>query len=185
MGVRKKVCTGCGHSFPPTTKHFYPNRTKAVGLTPKCRECAKQTRRIWSKNNRAKANEAVTRWRRENPESAKAINSRAYAKRPIEDRRRRAKATREKLKSEILQAYGGPICVCCGEDEPLFLTLDHINGGGRQERLAAKGKLWAKLRKLGFPPGYQVLCFNCNCGRARNGGVCPHKCRRAKCVSKI
>lgn len=22
---------------------------------------------------------------------------------------------------------------------------------------------------------YQLLCFNCNCGRHRNGGVCPHK----------
>jgi hypothetical protein len=20
-----------------------------------------------------------------------------------------------------------------------------------------------------------VLCYNCNCGRARNGGVCPHQ----------
>jgi hypothetical protein len=22
---------------------------------------------------------------------------------------------------------------------------------------------------------FQVLCFNCNIGRERNGGMCPHK----------
>lgn len=26
-----------------------------------------------------------------------------------------------------------------------------------------------------FPDGFQILCFNCNCGRHRNGDVCPHK----------
>jgi hypothetical protein len=26
-----------------------------------------------------------------------------------------------------------------------------------------------------FPPGFQLLCSNCNHGRARNGGICPHK----------
>jgi hypothetical protein len=27
----------------------------------------------------------------------------------------------------------------------------------------------------GFPPGYQVLCMNCNHGKRMNNGVCPHK----------
>lgn len=31
---------------------------------------------------------------------------------------------------------------------------------------------WAILN--GFPDELQLLCFNCNCGRQRNGGVCPH-----------
>lgn len=26
----------------------------------------------------------------------------------------------------------------------------------------------------GFPAEYQILCFNCNIGRSRNGGRCPH-----------
>ena len=25
-----------------------------------------------------------------------------------------------------------------------------------------------------FPDFLQILCFNCNCGRNRNGGICPH-----------
>ncbi len=26
-----------------------------------------------------------------------------------------------------------------------------------------------------FPPGFRVLCYNCNCGRNHNKGICPHK----------
>jgi hypothetical protein len=26
-----------------------------------------------------------------------------------------------------------------------------------------------------FPAGFQVLCLNCNHGRFRNGGICPHQ----------
>jgi hypothetical protein len=34
------------------------------------------------------------------------------------------------------------------------------------------------LKKRGYPPGYRVLCFNCNRGRYLNGGVCPHEIER-------
>jgi hypothetical protein len=29
--------------------------------------------------------------------------------------------------------------------------------------------------KHNFPPGFRLLCSNCNFGRARNHGVCPHQ----------
>lgn len=79
-----------------------------------------------------------------------------------------------------LQAYGGPKCSCCGEDNPLFLTLDHINNDAPEERRryrkSGRSSLtYGQLRKLGYPSGRRVLCFNCNCGRQRNGGGCPHK----------
>lgn len=45
----------------------------------------------------------------------------------------------------------------------------------------AGDKLFAYLKRAGYPPGYQVLCFNCNCGRAKRGGVCPHKAKVMKC----
>lgn len=32
---------------------------------------------------------------------------------------------------------------------------------------------WLKDNK--YPKGFQVLCTNCNTGRHRNGGICPHK----------
>jgi len=30
------------------------------------------------------------------------------------------------------------------------------------------------LKKNNYPDGFQVLCMNCNLGKQRNNGVCPH-----------
>lgn len=79
---------------------------------------------------------------------------------------------------EALSHYGGPVCKCCGEDNIFFLTLDHVNNDGAEHRRETGGKSGKNLawwlKKHNYPSGFQVLCFNCNCGRARNGGVCPH-----------
>ncbi len=69
------------------------------------------------------------------------------------------------------------MCPHCDETILEFLTLDHVNNDGaahRKELGWRKGgqALYPLLKKLGFPDGFQVLCFNCNCGRGR--GVCPH-----------
>ncbi len=37
----------------------------------------------------------------------------------------------KKLKTDVIEAYGGH-CSCCGADFPGFLSVDHINGGGRK-----------------------------------------------------
>lgn len=81
------------------------------------------------------------------------------------------------LRLAAMLAIGGPVCACCGETELRFLTLDHINGGGNIERRTSipSSALYRRLRDRGYPPGFQVLCFNCNSGRHFNGGVCPHK----------
>ena len=82
------------------------------------------------------------------------------------------------LKRAVMEAYGGAECACCGEAEMAFLTLDHINGDGKEDRkkLGLGVAFYANLKKGGFPrkDELQVLCFNCNCGRSVNGGVCPH-----------
>lgn len=82
------------------------------------------------------------------------------------------------LREEAYAGYGGFKCVCCGVQEPCFLTLDHVDGGGRKHRAAEKlrteDELYKWVIKNNHPPLLQVMCFNCNCGRARNGGVCPH-----------
>lgn len=30
------------------------------------------------------------------------------------------------------------------------------------------------IKMLNYPEGYQVLCYNCNCGKSINNGICPH-----------
>jgi hypothetical protein len=81
--------------------------------------------------------------------------------------------------------YGGLRCICCGEDEFSFLSLDHVSGAGNIERAKLFGDryqgghhIYRALRLQGYPSGYQVLCMNCQVGRRDNGGICPHQSRR-------
>jgi len=67
-------------------------------------------------------------------------------------------------------------CVCCGVKEISFLSIDHIKDDGFKKRdKHGLGKhLYRMLVKMGFPRGFQVLCFNCQWGKRLNGGFCPH-----------
>lgn len=97
-----------------------------------------------------------------------------------ESERLRSLAKNRQEKEFILHAYGNQ-CACCGEKEVIFLTLDHINRNGNDQRrkfgIPGGHAFYRFLRKSGYPPGYQVLCFNCNSGEHLNGGTCPHKCK--------
>lgn len=100
-------------------------------------------------------------WRRANPE------------RTIEIQR----GQRERRKHDVIVAYGGK-CVCCGEAAEAFLTVDHINGGGRAHLRSIKRTpglhfyIW--LKKQGFPKDqFRLLCMNCNFALGHYG-VCPH-----------
>lgn len=77
-------------------------------------------------------------------------------------------------------AYYGNQCQCCSETNPLFLTIDHINNDGAKHRreirkLGTGSNFYYWLVSNNFPEGFQLLCFNCNCGKQRNKGICPHK----------
>ncbi len=93
-----------------------------------------------------------------------------------------AKYSLDRLRRKVYEAYGDK-CVCCGESNPLFLTIDHINNDGAQHRRALNrrrrgsdtGAILRWARDNNYPDTLQLLCWNCNCGRQRNGGVCPHK----------
>src|SRR5690242_9253252 len=64
-----------------------------------------------------------------------------------------SKLRHQRLKAAVIEAYGGK-CECCGETEPLFLTIDHINGNGGERRKAGEGgggALYFQLKKRGFP----------------------------------
>ena len=89
------------------------------------------------------------------------------------------KEAHQRLKIEVFKAYGGPKCSCCGEFRLEFLSIDHVNGGGRQHRQQVYGKkdggnLYAWIKGNGYPHGFRVLCFNCNCAHGFSG-YCPHE----------
>ncbi len=80
------------------------------------------------------------------------------------------------LRTEMIATYGGK-CACCGEQESIFLDLDHINNDGAADRRERGNgqRLLVWLKANDWPRDrYQLLCCNCNQGKARNGGVCPH-----------
>lgn len=77
----------------------------------------------------------------------------------------------------VLQHYsnGDPKCACCGEAIYEFLSLDHIDGGGTQHRKKLGSKyIVSWIIQNNFPPGFQVLCHNCNMAKGFYG-VCPHQ----------
>lgn len=80
-------------------------------------------------------------------------------------------------KTNVIAAYGGA-CVCCGETERDFLTIDHALGNGAQERrLLNNGtgaRFYQSLRRRGYPKEYyRLLCMNCNFAIG-HFGACPH-----------
>jgi hypothetical protein len=85
------------------------------------------------------------------------------------------KRTRLKTKKLVIDHYGGK-CACCGETELSFLTLDHIDGGGRQHRIRLGGgkDFYQAMKRLGFPDGLQVLCANCHLSKTVLG-QCIHR----------
>jgi len=94
------------------------------------------------------------------------------------------KKWRRKLRHDVLSNYSKKIsnsditcCNCCGENEFLiFLTIDHITN--RKSTTRCNGlvgiPLYTCLRVNGYPPGYQILCCNCNSAKG-DSGMCPHK----------
>lgn len=87
--------------------------------------------------------------------------------------------TYRKFSRDVIILYGGK-CVCCGETELNFLTLDHINNDGalqRKERSAGSATYkWVMKER---PADLQVLCYNCNCAKGHYG-ICPHEIARGK-----
>lgn len=85
---------------------------------------------------------------------------------------------RRKRKAVVMERLGGR-CVCCGETELVFLTIDHVEGGGTAERRTRKeAYTWERVKKEGYPEGrYQVLCWNCNAAKHFDPLGCPHQRR--------
>jgi hypothetical protein len=76
----------------------------------------------------------------------------------------------------VLKYYsGGDVkCACCGEKHQEFLTIDHVDGNGAQHRREIGENLYRWLVLNNFPPGFRVLCSNCNTALGIYG-VCPHQ----------
>jgi hypothetical protein len=164
-----RTCKKCGLSQP--LEEFPIADAKSGVRRHECRTCIRAR---------------MHRYYQERPETYKSRANASY------DARRKAwlktpegRAWKKAQASGALQAarklvlghYGGR-CACCGESHPRFLTIDHVNDDGKEMRAEVHSVAYRFYRWLirnNYPDGFQVLCFNCNIGRALNGGICPHK----------
>lgn len=156
-----KTCTKCGESKALSA---FSVRKDTGGRRAICKPCEAARREEWKKSDSAAAREY--RDRRSDSTFWKKHGALIRAKR----------------RAAVLEAYGSK-CVCCGEDTPEFLTVDHINNDGARHREAISPSdprggsgtyLYIWLKRHGFPKdNFQLLCWNCNCAKGRYGS-CPH-----------
>ena len=92
------------------------------------------------------------------------------------------KQVRDELRVEVLTYYGDGKCSCvhCGFNDIRALSLDHINGREMNDLTArvmgvkvenSEG-LYRRLRREGFPQGYQTLCMNCQWIKRHDNNEC-------------
>lgn len=170
-----RKCRKCGQDKPEeafeciSPKHGWRRRECKVctkervrGYADESKRRIREYRRDWHVRNRDKVISRVNDWVKANPDK----------------RRKNALAYYYRLQFAAIEAYGGYRCEWCGIDEPLVLTLDHVENDGADHRRSITGsatkgtghRLYKWLRENGYPPGFQVLCYNCNMGKYRNGG---------------
>lgn len=135
-----------------------------------CKSCESTRKKNWYNQN-------LDMVRRQQAEKRQQVKGH----RDPETKRKNAeyqKRYRDKLKAEVYAAYGNR-CACCGEAEVRFLSIDHVDNDGFLNRKAGFDNcttaLMGRIKREGFPPSFQLLCMNCNHGKSRNNGVCPHK----------
>lgn len=168
MDITVSIDTDLTPFIPPNRKH-----TKVINGTKDCGVC--RERKPLDQFNADSRNKS-TGLRSECKACSTQQTLNARAKRNPEDLSAVRKARHVRLKAQCFAAYGG-MCACCGESQIMFLTIDHVNDDGHVERKEygySTTNQYKRILDAGCPASYQVLCFNCNLGRACNGGVCPH-----------
>lgn len=161
---------------PSRPPHCHPDRKQvAHGLCKACYQKAKRDGTLAS---------GQATCHPDRPLLAKGLCHQCYASKQYWDdpekyreiQRERGKATRARVRAEMVAAYGGRCaCASCPETNPAFLTLDHVNGDGKAHRVRVGSHTYNDLRKRGWPrDGFRLLCWNCN-AMTRYGRTCPHE----------
>lgn len=166
---RIKFCSICKKS--KSINEFDVCRNSYDGFQGYCKLCRIEYNKQWRANN--------PDWR-EYRRNHRKLHKEQIS---IHDKNKRLK-----LKQEFMKEYGG-VCICCGESNICFLSIDHIDGKGKEHRLklgiskrgGSTSNVLRDIRKRGWPKdNYRILCYNCNIARAQNNGICPHEEERLK-----
>ncbi len=133
---------------------------------------------------REKRNAVARKWYEKDPSTKQKNNKNWYDTMPYEQKEEYLKRTsdtgRESRKNNrmlCIEHYGEK-CMCeCGCDQsiPSLLTLAHPNNDGARDREEHGNHLYDVLVRNNFEHPYSISleCWNCNCGKRMNGGICP------------
>ena len=178
-----KKCSIC--KVEKEIDNFFLHSKSHDGIQSHCKAChyimAKKCRNKNIEKYRERERRCGKRYRLKN-----AQRYREKARKSYYLHRDRRLSERRKLnlgfKLNIIEKYGGK-CSCCGESDYRFLCIDHKNNDGYEHRKKVRGgeNMYRFILKNNYPENFQILCFNCNFGRAFYGGkekTCPHKIAR-------
>lgn len=179
---KRKTCQTCKKR--KRIGDFHRNVRTADGFNGVCKICNIEKSKAWYAANCERAKQR-TRSNYEANREAYKLRAKRWAKKNKKARKEIVHAhdrrRRERLKLAVCEAYGGAFCACCGEDELIFLTVDHVDNNGAKHRKIVNGlALYEWLVEKRFPKGFQIMCRNCNWGKHVCGGVCPHKLKAGK-----
>ena len=133
----KRKAQGCFRAGVPRPWRYKGGREAAQDRYRKAHaEEIRERKRVAYQNNKDANRKRSADWRKKNPEKW------------MQMMRESNQRLRERLRIEMLKQYGNK-CACCGEDEPLFLELDHANNNGAEDRkVNGSGvKLLGRLKK--------------------------------------
>jgi transcription elongation factor Elf1 len=186
-----KRCTKCGETKELSAFWFDKRKGRHVAA---CLICASIQKAEYRLRHVEHIREKNREWQKRNPDRAKAAQRNYRMKHPGKAAERTSdwrqnnrewalRAQREcnrKLKDMAYAAYGGYRCACCGETEEVFLSIDHVKNDG----WVRCRQIYKWLAKNSWPDGFQILCMNCNFGKYRNGGTCPHQTLKVQRLSR-
>lgn len=182
----KKTCTQCGEAKP--IAGFYTRTPSELSrikvekrsapyhlVMARCKSCYKKHQAQYRSGRRSvyqtKASEYSQRRRLAmSPDEFAALKMR-YAE--------KQKSKYLALKEKVYSVYGF-VCACCGETQSEFLTLDHVDNDGTAHRKLKNGRSQGTnilhwIIANNYPTNIQILCWNCQWGKRKNNGVCPHR----------
>lgn len=139
---------------------YYANRERVLAerKNPEYQKRKAINQRLWRENNKERYAEYQKEYNKKNKDVQRY--------------------KRFQFKMAALKEYGGdpPRCSCCGESKIGFLTIDHMNNDGKHQRKGITQVYYKWLKNNNYPKDLNlaVTCYNCNYGRAKQGGTCPH-----------
>jgi hypothetical protein len=144
----------------PENTYLCTGRNGKKYFRGKCRKCLYEILEAYNKE-----------WARNHPQYENARHA-SYYRRNKENLRKRRSARASEQRFELLSHYSGAPPFCADpfglHAKPFVdlrcLLIDHIQGNGSVHRreLAMSGQsLYSWICKNNFPPGFQVLCANC------------------------